>query len=162
MTNFADTPLNRLGLVVAEFSVTAKNKAYPEINLLEIMATARETKCCPLVPETDEAAYMSWPELNADQAAERMIKNIIASTPKDAMPSDDEWDMIHRSIISSANAVIPAYIRKIGLQEIIPLVPDKLLSDESLDLLNKNGWSILESVARKAKELKGTPSLSPR
>lgn len=162
MTNFADTLLNRLGLIVVEFSVAAKNKAYPEINLSEIIAVAKETKCCPLVPETDEAAFMSWAEINADQAAEHMIRSIFASTPEDAITSDDEWDMIHRSLISSANAVIPAYIRKIGLQEIAPLVPDKLFSDESLDLLNKNGWSILESVARRAKELKASPSLSPR
>lgn len=162
MTNFTDTPLNRLGLIAVEFSVAAKNKAYPEINLSEIMAVAKEAKCCPLVPETDEAAFMSWAEISADQAAERMIRSILASTPEDTTDSDDKWDMIHRSLISSANAVIPAYIRKIGLQEIIPLVPEKLFSDESLDLLNKNGWSILESVARQAKESQRRPAPSPQ
>lgn len=162
MTNFTDTPLNRLGLIVVEFSIAAKNKTYPEINLSEIMAIAKETKCCPLVPETDESAFMSWAEISTDQAAERMIRSILASTPEDATDSDDKWDMIHRSLISSANAVIPAYIRKVGLQEIIPLVPEKLFSDESLDLLNKNGWSILEAVARQAKESQRRPAPSPQ
>ena len=156
-----DTPINTLSKLVTSFVMSVRQSAYPEIDLEAIFKTARESNCCPLPPKTDEVSLMSWPEFSAADNADKMVRTIATKIPEGSILSQADWDKIQHHFVTLNNAMLPALILKAGLHTTLTIVPQELYQDEFLGLMRKNGWTTLEAVAHKAKELRSLSSPTP-